>query len=625
MDLVKEIVKEVGKDKIVGYRFEGPKVVLFTNDRDFFVKAPLIMQDIARKVKRRIHVRFNPRKLLPEKEAEPIIRELIPKEAGFQRMYFEKGRSVVNIEVLHPEYIDFNIINKIKEKTLWFPKIYRSPLIRSKIIDQIRSFMFQYSKERAELLHEIGKNISEKWTTQKIPSWVRISFLGGASQVGRSAILLQTKESRVLLDFGVDPSLPSYNKNAYPIIDLPEFDVKELDAVVVTHAHLDHIGFVPFLYRMGYKGPVYLTPPTLDIGTLSLLDYLKIFESEKPEAEKKLFTGDDIRNFVKHAITLDYEQTTDIAPDIKLTFYSAGHILGSAMAHLTIGNGVTNFLYTGDYKVKPTYLFDGAQLPKLRTNVVLTESTYGDTLHPPREQVEREFLTFIKNVIRRKGKVLIPVLGVGRAQEILYLLVKSIKSGKLDEIPIYLEGVVWEITAIHTAYPEYLKEEIRNKILKGESPFIAEFVHRASPKDREDIVYSNKPAIILATSGMLVGGPSVQYFKMMAEDEKNAIAFVSYQGANTLGRQVKEGAKEVEVDGELVRVKMEVRAFEGFSGHADRDEIKTFLSKIPRLGRIIVNHGERSKVLYLASYLHKELRLETNAPRNLDALALRQE
>ncbi len=619
MGLIDEIIKEVGKDKIIGYRYEGPKVVLFTRDKDFLVKAPLIMQDIARKVKRRIHVRFDPRLL---KEDEQKILELIPKEAKPQRIYFEKGRGVVNIEVLHPEYIDFDVINKIKAETQWFPRIYRSPLIRSRIIDLIRGFMFQYSKERVQLLHEIGKNISEKWTTQKIPSWVRISFLGGASQVGRSAILLQTKESRVLLDFGVDLSLPPTNKNAYPIIDLPEFDVKELDAVVITHAHLDHIGFVPFLYKMGYRGPVYLTPPTLDIGTLSLFDYMKIFESEK-ESEKKLFSGDDIRNFVKHAITLDYEQTTDIAPDIKLTFYNAGHILGSALAHFTIGNGILNFLYTGDYKVKPTYLFDGAQVPKLRTNVVLTESTYGDTVHPPREEVEKEFLQFIKKVIRRKGKVLIPVLGVGRAQEILYLLVKSIKAGKLDEIPIYLEGVVWEITAIHTAYPEYLKEEIRNKIIKGENPFIAEFVYRASPKDREEIVYSNKPAIILATSGMLVGGPSVQYFKMMAEDEKNAIVFVSYQGANTLGRRIKEGAKEVEVDGEIIKVKLEVKAFEGFSGHADKEEIRTFLSQIPRLGRVIVNHGERSKVLHLTSYLHKTLRVETNAPRNMDALALR--
>ena len=619
MDLIKQVIKEIGKDKIIGYRFEGPKIVLFTRDKDFLVKAPLIMQDIARKVKRRIHVRFDPRLL---KEDEQAILSLLPKESKPQRIYFEKGRGVVNIEVMFPEYITFDVINKIKEKTQWFPRIYRSPLIRSKIIDQIRSFMFQYSKERTQLLHEIGKNISEKWTTQKILSWVRISFLGGASQVGRSAILLQTKESRVLLDFGVDPSLPSTNKNAFPIIDLPEFDVKELDAVVITHAHLDHIGFVPFLYRMGYKGPVYLTSPTLDIGTLSIFDYLRIFESEK-ESEKKLFSGEDIRNFVKHAIPLDYEQTTDIAPDIKLTFYSAGHILGSALAHLTIGNGILGFLYTGDYKVKPTYLFDGAQIPKLRTNVVLTESTYGDTVHPPREEVEKEFLKFVKNVIRRKGKLLIPVLGVGRAQEILYLLVKAIKSGKLDEVPIYLDGVVWEITAIHTAYPEYLKEELRNKIVKGENPFITEFVYKASAKEREDIVNSSKPAIILATSGMLVGGPSVQYFKLMAEDEKNAIAFVSYQGVNTLGRKVKEGIKEVEVDGELIRVNMEVKAFEGFSGHADREEIREFLSRIPKLGRIIVNHGERTKVLSLASYLHKTLKLESNAPRNMDALALR--
>jgi len=614
MELLEEIFKYIDKNKIIGYRFEGPKVVLFTRDKELLVKAPQILQEIAKKVRRRIHIRYDPRLLKEEPEK---IEKLIPKEAGLQRIYFEKGRGIVNIEVLFPEKIDLNTINKIKEETLWFPRIYRSPLIRSKTIDMVRAYMFQHSNERIKLLHEIGKNISEKWSIQKGQTWVRVSFLGGASQVGRSALLLQTKESRILLDFGVDLSLPPNNKNAYPIVELPEFDVKELDAVVITHAHLDHVGFVPFLYKMGYKGPVYLTPPTLDIATLSLLDYLRIAN----ENNVKLFSGDDIRNFVKHSITIEYGQTTDIASDVKLTFYNAGHILGSALAHLNIANGYSNVLYTGDYKVKPTFLFDGAQIPQAKVNIAITESTYGDTYHKPREEVEKEFLSFVKEVIKRKGKLLIPVLGVGRAQEILYLLVKSIRANKLDEVPIYLDGVVWEITAIHTAYPEYLKEEIRNKILAGKNPFIDKFVHRA-PRNREEIVYSTEPSIILATSGMLVGGPSVQYLKLMAEDPKNAIAFVSYQGPNTLGRQIQSGVREVEIDGQLIKINLEVRSFEGFSGHADKGEIESFLRRV-RPGRVVINHGERSKVLHLASYLRKKLNVETNAPRNMDALALR--
>ncbi len=381
--------------------------------------------------------------------------------------------------------------------------------------------------------------------------WIRITGLGGFREVGRSSLLVQTNESYVLVDFGVNvAALRDPPKKAFPHFDAPpEFryvlDAGLLDAIIVTHAHLDHSGMLPpylFRYKL-FDGPIYTTPPTRDLMVLLQQDFIEI---QKMNGVEPLYRPRDIKEVIKHTITLDYGEVRDIAPpDIRLTLHNAGHILGSAIVHLHIGNGLHNIAITGDFKFIPTRLFEPAvsRFPRLETLVM--ESTYGGSndYQMPREEAEKRLIEVIHQTIRRGGKVLIPAMAVGRSQEIMMVLEEYARVGGL-EVPIYLDGMIWEATAIHTAYPEYLSRGgLREQIFhEGYNPFLNPiFKPVANSRERQDIIDSGEPAIIIATSGMLVGGPSVEYFKQLASDPKNSMIFVSYQAEGTLGRQVQRG------------------------------------------------------------------------------------
>lgn len=345
------------------------------------------------------------------------------------------------------------------------------------------------------------------------------------------------------MDFGVNIAALKDPTKAYPHFDAPEFryvlDEGLLDAIIITHAHLDHSGMLPYLFRYKlFDGPIYTTPPTRDLMTLLQQDFIEI---QHMNGVEPLYRPKDIKEVIKHTITLDYGEVRDIAPDIRLTLHNAGHILGSSIVHLHIGNGLHNIAITGDFKFIPTRLFEPAvsRFPRLETLVM--ESTYGGSndYQMPREEAEKRLIEVIHQTLKRGGKVLIPAMAVGRAQEIMMVLEEYARVGGI-EVPIYLDGMIWEATAIHTAYPEYLSKHIREQIFhEGYNPFLNPiFKSVANSRERQDIIDSGEPAIIIATSGMLVGGPSVEYFKQLAPDPKNSIIFVSYQAEGTLGRQV---------------------------------------------------------------------------------------
>jgi hypothetical protein len=438
-------------------------------------------------------------------------------------------------------------------------------------------------------------------------------------------MLLQTPNSKILLDCGID--VASSGSDKFPAFNIPEFDISEVDAVIISHAHLDHVGLLPYLYKMGYKGPVYMTAPTRDLAALLALDFIGVAYKQ---AAQPLFSSTDIKEMVKHSICLNYNEVTDVAPDIRLTFYNAGHALGSAMVHLNIGNGAHNLLYTGDYKYGQSRLLDPAITIFPRVETVITESTYGskNDILPPRRNAEEELLSVVSKTIERGGKVLIPELGLGRAQETMLIIEDAISSGKLKKVPIYIDGMIWDINAIHTAYPDFLSNRIRSQIFQDQNPFVSEIFSRVgSPQERKNVVEGG-PCIVLATSGMLVGGASVEYFKEFAGNKNNSIVFVCYQGVGSLGRQVQEGLADVKMstDGkdEIVAINLEVYTIDGLSAHAGRNEILSFFNNMrPKPKRIILDHGEVSKTLDLASALYKLNHVETNVPRNLETLRLK--
>jgi len=285
-----------------------------------------------------------------------------------------------------------------------------------------------------------------------------------------------------------------------------------------------------------------------------------------------------------------------------------------------------NFVYTGDSKYAKTRLLDPAVNRFPRVETLTLESTYGskDDVLPPRQETEDKFLELTKRVIERGGKILMPELGLGHAQETVLRVEEAISSGKLPRVPVYIDGMIWDINAIHTAYPDFLSSSVRNQVFQDNNPFLSDVFKRVgSPAERREVIEGGS-CIIIATSGMLVGGASVEYFKNFAENPKNMIIFGCYQAIGSLGRQVQEGLKEVSVDGEKLNVALEVETLKGLSAHSGRNELLQYVSRMnPRPKKVIINHGEVSKSLDLASTLYKLNHVETVVPRNLETVRLK--
>jgi len=627
-NIIGEILKHLPKEKVSSAVFEGANIVLYTEDKDFFLNNSGQIKKIVDEIKKRIELRPDPKITLDQDKTKKLIKKIIPKEAGVSNIIFDDRRSRVIIEAEKPGLAigkQGAILREIRQKALWVPFIRRTAAIKSTLIENIRLVLYDNSEYRRKFLDEVGHRIYDGWIRDKRKEWIRVSFLGSGRQVGRSCLLLQTPESRVLLDCGIDVS---NDDDAYPHLEAPEFSMDDLDAVIISHSHLDHTGLVPYLFKMGYRGPVYCTAPTRDVMALLQLDVIKIARNE---GKDPIYTSDDVKEMVKHTITLDYGEVTDVTPDVRLTLYNAGHILGSAMAHLHVGNGFHNMLYSADIKYATTGLLEAAATDFPRLETLFVEATYGgkDNVLPPQKDADEEMSTVIQNTIKRGGKVLVPTLGSGRAQEIMIQVERLVREKKIPEVPVYIDGMVWDITAIHTAYPEFLNSRIRKNIFhKDQNPFLSPIFKRVgSKKERTQLLEDEGPCVIIATSGMLVGGPSVEYLKFLAAGSKNALIFSCYQPTGSLGHRIQQGAREYVVrEGkkqEIIQIKMEVTKLE-ITGHSDRKQLMNFVHRCnPRPKKVIVNHGEASRCLDLASSIHKANRVETVAPRNLDTLRIR--
>jgi len=624
--ILENIPKEAEVSRI---EFEGPALAVYTKKPEILIEQSYIIADIVNLIRKRIVIRSDPSVRLPEKETERAIYQTVPEEASISSVSFDPSLGEVIIEAKKPGLVigkNGAILQEIIRKTRWRPRILRSPPIPSKIVAHMRHYLHAESKERERILRTVGERIF------RLPVYgvgdIRISALGGFQEVGRSAILVQTRESQVLLDCGINPG--SRNPlEAFPRLDAPEFDMDTLDAVVITHSHLDHCGFVPFLFKYGYDGPVYCSAPTSTLMTLLQLDYLDVMSKQGVIAP---YDQKDVRETVLHTLPLRYGAVTDIAPDVRLTLHNAGHILGSSMIHLHVGEGVHNIVYTGDYKYGRTMLLESAVTNFPRVETIITESTYGATgdVMPSRMEAEEKFSSVMNETLSRGGKVLIPVPAVGRAQEIMLVIDGYMKRGLIEEAPVFVEGMISEATAIHTAHPEYLAKEVRNSILhKGVNPFKSDyFTIVEHPSAREEIV-DGKPSIVIATSGMLEGGPVIDYFKRLAPDKRNKMIFVSYQIEGTLGSRVQKGLSEapmISSEGkiEIAKINMEVSSIDGFSGHSDRRQILSYLRRVtPKPERIVVCHGERGKCLSVATTLQRKYRVKTRAPEVLETIRLR--
>ena len=629
IEISQYILGHVPKEaEVTRIEYEGSTLAVYTKRPEILVEQSSVIVDIVNVIRKRIVIRSDPSVRLPETDAERITREIISPEAEVTDINFDPSLGEIIIEAKKPGLVigkSGTVLQEIIKRTKWRPHVLRSPPLRSKIVTHMRHYLHSESKDRERILRTIGERIFRPKTFEV--GDLRITALGGVQEVGRSAFLVQTRESNVLLDCGINPG-SSRPFEAFPRFDNPAFELDSLDAVVISHAHLDHCGLVPFLYKYGYDGPVYCSAPTSNLMTLLQLDYLDVASKQGIMAS---YDQKDVRECVLHTIPLRYGVVTDIAPDVRLTLHNAGHILGSSLSHLHIGEGLHNIVYTGDYKYARTMLLEAAATEFPRAETVITESTYGgvDDVMPSRVEAEERLTAIINETLKRKGKVLIPVPAVGRAQEIMLIIDGYMRRGLMKEAPVFIEGMISEATAIHTAYPEYLGREVRHSILhEGINPFQSDyFTIVEHPNIRQEIV-DGEPCIIMATSGMLEGGPVIEYFKSLAEDNKNSIIFVSYQIEGTLGRRVKKGLTEVTMmnsEGKLDVVKVGLRAesIEGFSGHSDRRQIINYIVQLmPKPERVVVCHGERAKCLSIANFIQRRCEVQTLVPSVMETFRL---
>jgi len=624
--LKSEIEQEIPNGvTVTDVKYEGPELVVYTRDPKRFAGDGDLIRRLASKLRKRITVRPDPSALSPPRRAEDAIREVIPEEAGVADLDFHEDTGEVVIEAKKPGVVigrRGSTLREITQEVGWTPEVVRTPPIESSTVSNVRGFLKTEREERRDILERVGRQIHrEKMSDEE---WVRITTLGCCREVGRAAFIVSTPETRVLVDCGDKPGA----EGEVPYLQVPEAlgaGAATIDAVVLTHAHLDHSALIPLLFKYGYDGPIYTTEPTRDLMGLLTLDYLDVAAKE---GRTPPYESAQVRDAIKHTIPLEYGDVTDIAPDIKLTFHNAGHILGSAVTHFHIGDGLYNVAFSGDIHYEDTRLFNGAVNDFPRVETLVMESTYGgrNDYQTDQEDSEEKLKEVIRETTTEGGKVLIPAFAVGRSQEIMLVLEEAMRKGEIPEVPVHLDGMIWEATAIHTTYPEYLRDDLRDRIFHDdENPFLADqFNHIDGGEDERQEVADGGPCIVLSTSGMVEGGPIMSWLTHVGGESESSLVFVGYQAQGTLGRRIQNGWDEIPMNDRsnsrgTLTLNMNIETVDGFSGHADRQGLMNFVRTMnPRPEKVLCVHGDESSVQDLSSALYHDFNMRTFAPKNLE-------
>ena len=586
---------------------------------------------IAKAIRRRVVIRPHPELLSSETEVNDAVSRIMPSEAQIRRIWLDPALSEVTIEADDPKSAvgqKGTNIQQLRNEIGWLVNVVRAPARESRTQTDIRRFRKELADERKTLLRKFGTRIYRP--QRPGPSWARVTALGSYREVGRAMHLVTTNESKVLVDCGAKPT--NNRSEVQPFFAAPEMlPLDNIDAVVITHAHVDHIGMLPVLFRYGYKGPVYCTQPTRDLMTLLQMDYIKVAQAEGNEAP---YSKSDIQECIKHVVDVNWGEKTDIAPDIKMTMENAGHILGSSSVYMQIGEGRTEhkLLFSGDIKYEKSWLFDAATVRFNKVDTLVIESTYGgpQSIQPTRQQATQDLHDLITDTLSRKGKIFCPVFAVGRSQEVLMAIDELFKSETVTPVTVWLDGMISEATAIHTSHPNYLNKDLRGKMLRGgaENPFNSKWFKQVESREqRESILLDPTPCIVLATSGMMTGGPIVEYFKHWAPEPGNTLCFVGYQASGTLGRRLQDGHSQVPLVDKgqtlMVDIRCNMVIIDGFSGHSDRNQLMDYVKALnPTPRKIICHHGDPQTCNAFRKGLREIFKVQTYAPDNLETLRL---
>lgn len=450
---------------------------------------------------------------------------------------------------------------------------------------------------------------------------MKITPYGAAGEVTGSCYLIETSEARVLVDLGIFHGRDFLKRNILPAQIMAE----KLDAVVLTHAHLDHTGRLPLLVGAGYTHKIFCTPATIDMTTLVLKDSAKVQAQDMQRINRKrvrageepldpLYSAQDVERILSFLEPVDFKKPTQIAPGVILRMREAGHMLGSASVEIR-AEGKT-VVFSGDIGPRGAAILRDPE-PFECADMVFLESTYGNRDHKPLDQTLGELESIVNEVHARKGKIMVPSFAIGRTQQILYHLAEFFFEGKLKPLPIYIDSpMAIQATAIYQKHPGLYDSESKELIREGAMEGLFKNVHMSQTPDESRAINGlSGPCLIIAGSGMCNAGRILHHLKNNLWKRENAVIIVGYQAHGSLGRLLVDGHKHVSIFGERIAVKASIHTLGGFSAHAGQSELlEWFAHTLPCKPRVVLTHGEDKQRMALAEKIAEKFSLQATLP-----------
>lgn len=450
----------------------------------------------------------------------------------------------------------------------------------------------------------------------------QLTFCGGAKNPTGSNFLFEAGSQRILVDCGFyqgERINEDINRQDFP------YDPKEIDILLVTHAHLDHIGRIPKLIKEGFKGKIFSTGPTKEISKAMLIDSMRVLEREaKRHGYHPMYAREDVTKIIRKWKTVEYNEALPIGDTIHVEFLDAGHILGSAIVVIEYNN--ERIAFTGDLGNTPAPILNETEIPK-KVRYLVTESVYGDRNHEDREGRREILKHIVSKTIARGGTVMIPAFSIERTQEVLYELNHLVEQGDMDPVPVFLDSpLAIEVTKTYRKYMKTLNEHVQTHLRHGDDVFDFPLL-RFTKSHNESLAIDDieGPKIIIAGSGMSNGGRILRHEQKHLPDARNTLLIIGYQAVGTLGRELQDGAKKVTIDNEEVSVKAEIASIRGYSAHKDSEGLLDFVDGVAEEGsleQVFVVLGEPKSSLFLVQKIRDYLDVPALTPNDLETFTL---